>query len=99
MNWLLILKLTLPPISCLTTPGAWLSRDNAKYCSMVRVLMSTPAIVPAETNNIYQSHADTRNKGKKIVKAPSPPPESDHEQDSDEEETQRDKEIQRALVR
>ncbi|GJV25658.1 hypothetical protein Tco_1378353 [Tanacetum coccineum] len=30
----------------LTMPGAWFSRDNAKYCSMVRVLMSTPAIVP-----------------------------------------------------
>ncbi|GKC31500.1 hypothetical protein Tco_1038794 [Tanacetum coccineum] len=29
-------------------PGAWFSRDNAKYCFMVRVLMSTPAIVPSK---------------------------------------------------
>ncbi|GJX28242.1 hypothetical protein Tco_0236321, partial [Tanacetum coccineum] len=32
----------------LTTPGAWFSHDNAKYWSMVRVLMSTPAIVLAD---------------------------------------------------
>ncbi|GJW41410.1 hypothetical protein Tco_0067255 [Tanacetum coccineum] len=38
-----------PPFcrSGLTTPGAWFSRDNAKYCSMMRVSTSTPAIVPA----------------------------------------------------
>ncbi|GKF23967.1 hypothetical protein Tco_0076289, partial [Tanacetum coccineum] len=48
MNSLLILKLTLPPILGLTTPGAWFSRNNAKYCSMVRVSTSTPAIVPAD---------------------------------------------------
>nr|GEU60583.1 zinc finger, CCHC-type [Tanacetum cinerariifolium] len=35
----------------LTTPGAWFSRDNAKYCSMVRVLMSIPTIAPADLEN------------------------------------------------
>ncbi|GJW20682.1 hypothetical protein Tco_0031304 [Tanacetum coccineum] len=28
--------------------GAWFPRDNAEYCSMVRKLMSTPAIVPVD---------------------------------------------------
>ncbi|GJR20224.1 hypothetical protein Tco_0968751, partial [Tanacetum coccineum] len=45
---LLILKLTLPPILGLTMPGAWFSRDNAKYRSLVRVSTSTPIIVPAD---------------------------------------------------
>ncbi|GJZ91938.1 hypothetical protein Tco_0664003 [Tanacetum coccineum] len=44
--------MTLPPISGLTMPGAWFSRDNAKYCSMVRVSTSTPAIVPADIESI-----------------------------------------------
>ncbi|GJY26190.1 hypothetical protein Tco_0400916 [Tanacetum coccineum] len=38
------LEVDIAPISGLTTPGAWFSQVNAKYCSMVRVLMSTPAI-------------------------------------------------------
>ncbi|GJY81561.1 hypothetical protein Tco_0494312 [Tanacetum coccineum] len=45
-----------------------------------------------------RSHAATRSKGKEIAKAPSPPFEFEHEVVSDEEETQRDKEIQKAMV-
>ncbi|GKG54993.1 hypothetical protein Tco_0562980, partial [Tanacetum coccineum] len=40
-----------------------------------------------------RSHATTRNKGKEIVKAPSPPFESASEEDDDEEQAQRDKKI------
>ncbi|GJZ48768.1 hypothetical protein Tco_0602958 [Tanacetum coccineum] len=29
-------EFTLPPISGLTTPGAWFPRVNARYCSIVR---------------------------------------------------------------
>ncbi|GJW76120.1 hypothetical protein Tco_0137802 [Tanacetum coccineum] len=33
-------------------PGAWFSRNNAKYCSMVRVSTSTPVIVLADIESI-----------------------------------------------
>ncbi|GJT91444.1 retrovirus-related pol polyprotein from transposon TNT 1-94 [Tanacetum coccineum] len=44
------------------------------------------------------SHATTRNKGKEIFKAPSPPFESAPEEHNDEEEAQRDKKIQKSLA-
>ncbi|GJX03384.1 hypothetical protein Tco_0189300 [Tanacetum coccineum] len=43
-------------------------------------------------------HASTINKGKEIVKTPSPPSESTFEEDNDEEQTQRDKQIQKMTV-
>ncbi|GJX21964.1 hypothetical protein Tco_0226409 [Tanacetum coccineum] len=40
-----------------------------------------------------RTHATTRNKGKEIVKPPSPPSESAYEEDTDEERAQRDKQM------
>ncbi|GJS66591.1 retrovirus-related pol polyprotein from transposon TNT 1-94 [Tanacetum coccineum] len=45
-----------------------------------------------------RTHATTRNKGKEIVKPPSPQSESASEEDIDEEQTQRDKKMQKSLA-
>ncbi|GJV69234.1 hypothetical protein Tco_1484743 [Tanacetum coccineum] len=45
-----------------------------------------------------RTHATIRNKGKEIVKPPSPQSESASEEDSDEEQAQRDKQMQNNLA-
>ncbi|GJV58242.1 integrase, catalytic region, zinc finger, CCHC-type containing protein [Tanacetum coccineum] len=53
---------------------------------------------PSSRQTSTRSHATTRNKGKEIVKAPSPPSESGSEEDIDEEQAQRDKQIHKSLA-
>ncbi|GKC79930.1 hypothetical protein Tco_1130704 [Tanacetum coccineum] len=57
----------------------------------------TQAPSPRQTTSA-RSYVATRNKGKEIVKSPSPPTESDIEEDSDEEQAQRDKDIQNEMA-
>ncbi|GJT46959.1 hypothetical protein Tco_0955674 [Tanacetum coccineum] len=53
---------------------------------------------PSSRQTSTRSHATTRNKGKEIVKAPSPLTESGSEEDIDEEQAQRDKQIHKSLA-
>ncbi|GJZ31687.1 probable receptor-like protein kinase [Tanacetum coccineum] len=49
-------------------------------------------------STLTRTHATTRNKGKEIVKSPSPQSESASKEDNDEEQAKRDKQMQKSLA-